>query len=128
MAVAGVGTPVRGSGKSQDKWKLEWTYGADNSVTLDAAQSDQDQRIAEPVADSGPGEVLITFPSCDRAWVEHVSLEPATPGTGNRQAIVHTMNAPAGTCRIAMCQSSDDAPTDPVTGARGRLTLMLERP
>ena len=123
----GIATLLRCSGKAGDVWYLEWTYASSNAVTLDTAQSDASPDIATPVADSGAGEVLVTFPKSDRVRLAVATLEPATPGTGNREAVVHSIDASAGTLNVSMCQHSDDAPTDPVTGARARLTLLLER-
>ena len=126
--LSGIGTPLRGSGKNQSVWKLEWTYGASNAVTFDSAQSDEHIDIATPITDSGAGEVAVVFPKCSRAWVMHSSVEPATPGTGanHRLASVHTLSATGGTCNVVLTDFDTAAATDPESGSRARLTLILE--
>lgn len=133
MSLPGVGTPVRGSGKNQSLWKLEWTYsGATGEVSLDTAQSDQDPRIATPVADSGTtGVTSITFPKCARAWVVHCSLEVVTADlsdpTDYRIANVRDLDSDAGTCSVTFAEfETNGALADPNTGARARLVLLLE--
>ena len=133
MNLPGIGTPLRGSGKSQNVWKLEWTAsGATGEVTLDTAQSDRDERIASPVVDgASTGLTLITFPKCDRAWVLHVSLEPVTGDvadpTDYRLDNVRDLSATAGTCSISFAEiETAGALADPNTDARCRLILLLE--
>jgi hypothetical protein len=132
MALQGCGIPLRGSGEDQSVWKLEWTFGAAGAVTLDAAQSDRDSRVATPVADGGTGLVNVSFPKSKRAWPLLADLEPATAdvgdGTDYRKVTVTALNAPAGTCVLTLCpiEGADSSPADPETGARGRLYLLLE--
>jgi hypothetical protein len=129
MATKGCGTPLRGSGKDQTIWKLEWTYsGATGEVTLDSAQSDEDPSIASPVADgASTGLTNITFPKSSRAWVQHCSIEAPTAGTAEQVARVGAMNATAGTCKFVVL-SDALALEEGTENARGRLTLLLERP
>ena len=135
MPLSQVGTPLRGSGKDQSVWKLEWTYSSTaGEVSLDTAQSDQHPGVATPVADSGTtGLTNITFPKCTRAWVLHHELEPVTADisdpTDYRMTNVLALNATAGTCQLAFSEiETAGALADPNTGARAKLILLLERP
>lgn len=127
MNLPGIGTPLRGSGKSQNVWKLEWTAsGATGEVTLDTAQSDRDERIASPVVDgASTGLTLVTFPKCDRAWVLHCSVEAPTPGTAEQILKVADLVATAGTL-TAVCLSDALALEDCTENSRCRLILLLE--
>ena len=133
MGLPNVGTPLRGSGKDQSVWKLEWTYtGTGGEVLLDDSQSDADPRIATPVADSGnTGRTNVTFPKCDRAWVLHHCLEVVTADladpTDYRMTNVRLLDADAGTCEVTFSEiETAGALADPNTGARCRLILLLE--
>ncbi len=127
MAMRNCGTPLRGSGKDQTIWKLEWTFGASGAVTLDTDQSDQDPSIATPIADGGSGIVSVVFPKCSRAWVMHRSIEAPTVGTGDQLAEVYDLNATAGTATFNVL--SDALALEEATeNARARLILLLERP
>jgi hypothetical protein len=133
MGLPNTGCVLQGTGKDQTVWKLEWTYsGTSGQVTLDTAQSDQDPRVATPVADSGTtGLTSITFPKCDRAWVLHCSLEVVTADvsdpTDYRIANVRDLSATAGTCTVSFAEfETNGALTDPNTDSRCRLILLLE--
>ena len=135
MPLSQCGTPLRGSGKDLTVWKLEWTYtGTTGQVLLDTGQSDQHPEVPTPVADSGTtGLTNIVFPKSRRAWAMHHELEPATADisdpTDYRMTNVLALNASAGTCQIAFSEiETAGALADPNTGARGKLTLLLERP
>jgi hypothetical protein len=134
MAMRGCGTLLKGSGKDQTVWKLEWTYtGTSGEVSLDATQSDEEPSIATPVADSGTtGITNIVFPKCTRAWVLHCSLEPiaadvADP-TDYRMVNPALIVATSGTMNVCFSEiETAGALADPNTGARARLILLLER-
>lgn len=134
MSVRGIATPVRGSGKDQSLWKLEWTFGSSGAVTLDTSQSDQHPDIATPVDDGGTGIVSVNFPSCDRVWVLHDGIEPAAADladpTDYMEHEIVSLDASAGTCQMRVLQREEGgtglALADPQTGARGRLILLLE--
>jgi len=134
MPISQVGTPVRGSGKDQSIWKLEWTYtDGSGAVSLDTTQSDQHPSVATPVADGGTGITSITFPKSLRAWVLGKGLEPPTgdlaDGTDYRHVEVTELDADAGTCNFRMIDIEGSGNlVDPTSGARARLVLMLERP
>jgi len=127
MSLSQCGTPLRGSGKDQTVWKLEWTYsGATGEVTLDTGQSDRDPDIATPVADgASTGITSIVFPKCTRAWVLDCSIEAPTPGTAEQVAHVADMSAVAGTCKF-VCLSDALALEEGTQDARARLVLLLE--
>lgn len=129
MPLSQCGTPLRGSGKDQTVYKLEWTYsGATGEVTLDTAQSDQHPAVPTPVADSGStGITNITFPKCMRAWVLECSIEAPTPGTAEQVAKVADLDADAGTCKF-LALSDALALEEGTESARARLVLLLERP
>jgi hypothetical protein len=129
MAMRNCGTPVRGSGKDQTIWKLEWTFtGATGEVTIDSTQSDEDPSIPTPIVDgASTGITNITFPKCSRAWVLHASLEAPTPGTAEQVARVDTLSATAGTCNFVSL-SDALALEEGTENARARLILLLERP
>ena len=129
MPLSQCGTPLRGSGKDQTVWKLEWTYsGATGEVTLDTTQSDQHPNVPTPVADgASTGLTNITFPKCNRAWVLHRSIEAPTPGTAEQEAHVADLDADAGTCTFVTL-SDALALEEGTEGARARLILLLERP
>lgn len=131
MGLSGIYTPVRASGKSAEVWCLEWTYtDGSGAVLLDAEQSDLDQRIATPVADGGTGLTSIVFPKCNRVRVLHVSCEPATEATASnfRHFFVTTVSAAAGTLSISILAANGGAVnSDPESGSRGRLVLLLDR-
>jgi hypothetical protein len=134
MALGGCGTPLRGSGKDQTIWKLEWTYtDGSGAVSLDTAQSDRRPDVATPVADSGSAGITnITFPKCDRFWILSKNLEPATEGTGTNYRIheVTDKSASAGTCKVRFFDVLGDgtpSPTEPESGSRYQLILLLER-
>ncbi len=132
MSLSQCGTPLRGSGKDQTVWKLEWTYSdGSGTVALDNAQSDRHPEVPTPVADGGAGIVNVTFPKSTRAWMVHGSIEPATEATqaNIRHAVPVDINAAAGTMKLyTYAITTDPAETDPESGSRGRLTLILERP
>lgn len=134
MSLPGIGTPVRCGGLDGSIYRLEWTYGTGGAVTLDATQSDVDERVVSPVVDSGTeGLTNIFFPKCDRVWVLHASVEPATAdlgdGTDYVMPVLTAISATAGTAvlRLVDVEGTGDL-NDPVTGARGRLVLLLEAP
>lgn len=131
MGLTNIYTPVRASGRSAEVWCLQWTFGATGAVTLDTDNSDQDQRIATPVADSGTtGKTSIVFPKCNRCRVLHISVEPATEGTASnyRQAVPVDVNAAAGTMSFYTIENDTaSALADPEDGSIGRLVLLLDR-
>lgn len=129
MARRGCGTILKGSGKDQTVWKLEWTYtGATGEVTIDSTQSDEDPSIATPIADgASTGITNIVFPKCSRAWVLHCSIEAPTPGTAEQVAHVADISATAGTCNF-ICLSDTLALEEGTENARARLILLLESP
>jgi hypothetical protein len=129
MAMRNCGTILKGSGKDQTVWKLEWTFtGATGEVTIDSTQSDEDPSIATPIADGGStGVTNIVFPKCSRAWVLHASIEAPTPGTAEQVIRVDTLSATAGTCNV-ICLSDALALEEGTENARARLILLLERP
>ena len=131
-------SPFRGTGKNNDVIHIEWTYsGTTGQVTLDEDASDIETLyrygILTPVVDSGTtGLTNITFPTCDRARVLHLSLEPATADisdpTDYRLVVPLAVNAAAGTMQVAFAEiETAGALADPNTGARARLTLVLDR-
>lgn len=135
MSLPGVGTPVRGSGKDQSIWKLEWTYGASGAVTLDADQSDQHPDIpaTTAVVDTNTWITTVTVPKSTRMWLLANGLEPAGETTGTEYRIheVTNFDAAAGTCVVRFFDVLGDATPaaeDPTSGSRYRLTLLLERP
>lgn len=135
MGLPSIGTPVRASGKDASLWYLEWTYtGTSGEVSLDTDQSDDDPRIATPVADSGTtGITSIQFPKCDRVRVLHCSLEVVTADlsdpTDYRIANVRDIDPDLGTLSVTFAEfETNGALTDPNTGARARLALLLEYP
>ena len=133
MAMRGCGTPVRGSGKDQTIWKLEWTFGASGAVTIDSTQSDEDPDIATPLTDEDTGIVAVAFPKCSRFWVLGKNFTPVDPTTGTEYRIheVTDKSAAAGTCKVRFFDVLGDATPaaqDPVSGARYQLLLLLERP
>lgn len=132
MAMRNCGTPLRGSGKDQTIWKLEWTFtDGSGAVSLDTAQSDRDPDIATPVADGGAGIVNVTFPKCSRFWILSKNLEPATEATGSNYRVheVTDKSATAGTCKVRAFDL-DGTPTaaEFENGSRYQLILLLERP
>lgn len=130
MAMRGCGTLLKGSGKDQTIWKLEWTFGSSGAVTLDSTQSDEDPSIATPVADGGTGIVNVVFPKCSRFWILSKNLEPDGETTGSEYRVheVTDKSATAGTCNVRFFDL-DGTPTavDPTSGSRYQLTLLLER-
>ncbi len=133
MGLPNVGTQLRGSGKNQSVWKLEWTYtGTGGEVLLDDLQSDHDPRIETPVADSGTtGLTSVSFPKCDRAWVLGKNFEVAaadqTDPTDYRLMDVQSVDTDAGTLTVAFSEiETAGALADPNTGARVTLILLLE--
>lgn len=137
MPLSECGTPLRGSGKDQTVWKLEWTYtDASGAVSLDTAQSDRHPNVATPVADGGTGITNIAFPRCSRAWVLGKGLEPPSAdladGTDYRHVEITEIDPDAasnGTCNFRMVDIEGSGNLlDPTSGARGRLVLLLERP
>lgn len=127
MGLPNVGTQLRGSGKNQSVWKLEWTYsGATGEVTLNDTQSDHDPRIETPVADSGStGITNITFPKCDRCWVLERYIEAPTPGTAEQVAGYADIDVDTGTMKF-LCLSDALALEEGTEGAKARLILLLE--
>lgn len=128
----GIGTPVRGSGKSYSLWTYEWTYtDGSGAVLLDETQSDQHPDIASTAAvtDGGSGITGVRFPKCTRAFPIGKNLSPGTPATGanHREHAVTDMNAAAGTCNVRF-MDLDGTPTavDPSADSRYTLTLRLE--
>lgn len=128
MAKAGCGTILKGSGKDQTIWKLEWTYtGSAGEVSLDTTQSDRDPDIATPVADSGTtGLDNIRFPKCSRAWVLHCSIEPAADGTLEMLCRPGDIVPASGTMNFFHI-TAPTTPAHPSSGSRARLILLLER-
>lgn len=131
MSLPGIGTPVRGSGRDQSIWKLEWTFtdGA-GAVSLDEDQSDQDPRVATPVADGGTGTTNVTVPTCRRMWALHCSLEPPAAdladGTDYRLAVPVSFDPAEGTLVVKYPDIEGNDLVEPNSGSRVRLTLMLE--
>lgn len=129
MGLPNIGTPLRGSHNDQSVWKLEWTAsGATGEVTLDTNQSDEDPRIATPVADgASTGITSVSFPKCDRAWVLHRSIEAPTPGTAEQRASIADIDVETGTLKF-LSLSYAGALEDATNGSRCRLILLLEYP
>jgi hypothetical protein len=135
MGLPGIYAPARASGKSAEIWCLEWTYSdAGGAVSLDTDQSDQDPRIATPVADSGTaGKTNIVFPKSTRVRVLHASVEPPSgdldDGTDYVLPVLTEISASAGTAvfRMVDVEGTGDL-NDPTSGARARLVLLLDRP
>jgi hypothetical protein len=133
MSLPGIGTPCRASGKSSNKWRLEWTYSDTGGVpVLDTAQSDRHPDIPIPLTDAGTGRTGVRFPKGLRAWVEHLSATPVTPGTAanNVRPIPVSIDADAGTMEVQFVAANGaTAPIDPPeAGTRVRLTLEIEAP
>lgn len=132
MAMRNCGTILKGSGKDQTVWKLEWTFtDGSGAVAIDSAQSDEDPSIATPIADGGAGIVNITFPKCSRFWVLSKNLEPAseTAGANYRVHEVTDKNAAAGTCKVrAFDLDGTPSAVEFESGSRYQLILLLERP
>jgi hypothetical protein len=134
MPLSQVGTPLRGSGKDQSVWKLEWTYtDGSGAVSLDTAQSDQHPAVTTPVADGGTGITNVVFPKCRRAWVLDRGLEPPSAdladGTDFRHVEVTEVVAGSGTLNFRMVDIEGSGNLlDPNSGSRARLILLLERP
>jgi|ERR1044071_2290450 hypothetical protein len=129
MAKAGCGIQLKGSGKDQTVWKLEWTYDGSGNPTIDTTQSDRDPDIATPLANGGTGITNITIPKCSRFWILSKNLTPATPGTGTNYRFheVTDKSAVAGTCKVRFIDTAFAA-ANPQSGTRYQLTLLLERP
>jgi len=128
MARRGCGTLLKGSGKDQTIWKLEWTYtDGSGAVLLDATQSDEDPTIATPVAYGGTGITSIRFPKATRVWVQHCSVEAAVAGTSEKSARPGSIVATSGTMNVVI-NTPPSTLADPPSGARGRLVLLLECP
>jgi hypothetical protein len=132
MSISQVYTPLRGSGKDQSVWKLEWTYSdTGGTPSLDTTQSDQHPAVATPLADAGTGRTAVTIPKCKRAWVLHCSLEPVTVATAanNVRPVPVSLSASAGTLEVRfVAANGGSAPIDPPeAGSRCRLVLLLER-
>lgn len=134
MPLSQCGTILRGSGKDQTVWKLEWTFSdGSGAVSLDTAQSDQHPNVSTPVADGGTGITNIVFPKSRRAWVLGKGLEPPSgdlgDGTDYRHVEVTELDAEAGTANFRMIDIEGSGNlVDPTSGARARLILLLERP
>lgn len=132
MGLPNTGCVLQGTGKDQTVWKLEWTYtDGSGAVSLDTDQSDQDPRVATPVADGGTGITTINFPKCDRAWVLSKGLEPPTgdlaDGTDYRHTEITELVAASGTANFRMVDIEGSGNIiDPTSGARARLILLLE--
>ena len=123
----GIGQPIKSSGRGAiSLWTLEWTYtDAAGAVLLDATISDQDARVATPVADGGTGLTLIRFPKSRKAKILHMSLQSAVSGTLEKQVTPGPIDPVAGTFTFVMCTAPSTL-ADPASGARGRLTLALD--
>ena len=134
MGLPSIGTPVRASGKDASMWYLEWTYtDGSGAPSLDTDQSDDDPRIATPVADGGTGITNVQFPKCDRVKVIGLNFEPPTgdlaDGTDYRLVNVTERDADAGTLNVRFCDVEGSGNLlDPTSGARVCLTLLLEYP
>ena len=132
MPLSQCGTPLRGSGKDQTVWKLEWTYtDGSGAVDLDETQSDQHPNVSTPVEDgASTGLTNIRFPRCNRAWVLECSIEAPTPGTSEQVAKVADLDADNGTTGVLtfVCLSDALALEEATSGSRARLILLLERP
>lgn len=125
MSLPGVGNIVRASTLDPSNWHLQWAFGASGAVTLTAAQSDQDERVATPVADAGTGLVTIRFPKCRRVRIIHVSVEAPTGGTSETRASLADIDAEAGSATFRVLDYAGDL-ADPPDGAIGRCYLELE--
>src|SRR5688572_22460212 len=129
MSLPGMNTIGRYQGRAADHWDLEWTFtDGSGAVSLDTAQSCVDARVETPVADGGTGITTVRFPKCRRAWVQHLSLEPATEGTAAnyRQVAPVSINAEGGSLEVRFVAANGGALSDPESGSRCRLTLRLE--
>lgn len=131
MPLPGIGSPIKATSDaiSWNLWCLEWTYtDGIGAVLLDSAKSDLDSRVATPVADGGSGITSIRFPKCKTARVIYQSIEPATPGTfGNyRQTTVSLVVPASGSLDFRMIAANGGALSDPESGSRGRLVLLLD--
>jgi len=134
LGLPGVEVPLQGKGRgSLNVWTLEWTYtGTAGEVLLDSDQSCVDPRVATPVADSGvAGITTVRVPKCSRIWVLHASLEVVTADlsdpTDYRIMNVRDIVPSTGALSVTFAEfETNGALTDPNTGARARLTLLLE--
>ena len=125
MSLPGVGNIVRSSMLDPSEWHLQWDFGASGAVTLDGAESDQDERVLTPVADGGTGLVTIRFPKCRRVRVIHVSVEAPTGGTSETRASLADIDAEGGSATFRVLDYAG-ALADPPDGAIGRCYLELE--
>lgn len=130
MPLPSVEVPLRGSGRNQSVWKLEWTYSdGTGTPALDTAQSNQDPRVVTPVADGGVGITNITFPKCTRMWILGKNFVPASATTGS-QYLTHEVTDQAPTSGTAKVRYMDldgtPTATDPASGSRYQLILLLE--
>jgi hypothetical protein len=122
----GIGTPVKASGRSVNYWTLEWTY-SDGSGTpvLDPSQSDEDPRVATPVADGGTGLTSVRLPKGRRYRIVHCSIEEPTVHTNAQIAKLVDLDPDAGTATFAI-YSDALAAEDAVSGSRGRITVDID--
>lgn len=123
----GIGQPIKSSGRGAiSLWTLEWTYtdGA-GAVLLDATISDQDARVATPVALTSVGLTAIRFPKCRKAKILHMSLQAAVAGTTEKQVTPGPIDPAAGTFTFVVCTAPSTL-AFPASGSRARLTLALD--
>lgn len=131
MGLPSIGTPVRASGKDASLWHLEWTFSdGSGAVALDEDQSDDDPRVATPVADGGTGITSLQLPKGDRYRLVGLNLEPATEGTASnyRQVSFVSADSAAGTAEVRFVAANGGALSDPESGSRVRLTLIIDYP
>ncbi len=124
---------ARGS-KMQTVWRLEWTWNADGTVTLDSGQSDVMASVTTPVVASGNGldvaigaRLTVSFPPCQRVWAHQPMFEPPV-GSDMKLAIVRSVNPTTGTLTVDVgtVDSSHGQLSNPAENSRCRLNLVLE--
>lgn len=122
-----IGTPVKASGRSVNYWTLEWTYtDGSGAVSLDESQSDQDPRVATPVADGGStGLTLVRLPKGRRYRIVHVSIEEPTAGTAAQVAKLTDLDPDAGTANFHV-YSDALALEEATSGSRARITVDID--
>jgi hypothetical protein len=122
----GIGTPVKASGRSVNYWTLEWTYSnGTGTPVLDTSQSDEDPRVATPVADGGTGLTSVRLPKGRRYRIVHCSLEEPTLGTSAQSCKLGDLDPDAGTATFAI-YSAVPALQDATSGSRARITVDID--
>lgn len=128
MSKPGCDTPLRGNGKLQDVWKVQWTY-VGGVPTFDKVQSDVDPTFAQSliITNTGGGIVTVRFPKCSKMNVIGKNLLPnsSTTLTDYRIHEVVTQSPTTGTCVVKFVTVAG-AFASPTDGSRYQLTLLLD--